>query len=114
MGSMIDFVNSITHSANATPVTVAGTFTPPGGATASGFGNWINPAVFELPEGAGLQRREASHFWEVTIAFVPSAPRGSVVVAPEFAGGPDKTWSVESTGPSPELGKLILILVEAT
>lgn len=111
---MIDFVNSITHSANATPVTVAATFTPPSGAPASGFGNWINPAVFELPEGAGLNRHEASHFFEVTIAFVPSAPRGSVVVAPEFAGGPDKTWRVESIEPSPALGKRVLILVETT
>lgn len=113
MGSMVDFVNSITHGAGATPVSVPITVTPPGDPAISTVGNWVDSRIFEVPEGAGFHRREGSHFLEVTLAAVPSAPRDTVVVAPEVAGGPNKNWSVESSERFAALGKRILILVEA-
>ena len=112
MDSMVDLVNSITHAAAATPVSVPIIFKTPSGSPIPTVGNWMDPRIFEAPDGAGFQRGEGSHFMSVLIADIPSAPRGSVVVAPEVSGGLDKTWSVERSEPIVALGTRILILVE--
>lgn len=115
MGSLVDLVNSITHgAAGITPVSVPITVTPDGGDPITAVGNWVDSRIFEVPEGAGFQRREGSHFMTVTIAAVPTTPRGTVVVAPEVVGGSNKTWRVESSEPAVALGTRILILVEDT
>ena len=113
MGSMVDLVNSITIGAGLLPLSVPYTFTLPGESIVTGkTGLWTDPLVVEMPEGAGFPRREESHLLTVLVSDMPSAPKGTVVVAAEVPEGSDKTWRVESSIPSKQLGKRILILLE--
>ncbi len=112
MGSMVDLVNSITFDAELLPGSVTATVTPVGGSAIVTSGVWMDPAIIEVPEGVPFGRAEEVKLLAVTLADVPSAPRLSVVVAPEVAGGSDKTWRVESGFRSVGSRSRVLLLLE--
>ena len=112
MASMVELVNSIVIGARLLPGSVEATVTPVGGDPVETEGLWVSPDIVEFPEGAEFQRRDGTRLLAVTAAAVPSAPRKTVVVAPETAEGDDKTWRVETQFDDAANGYRILMLVE--
>lgn len=57
---------------------------------------WINATTDSVPAGLDLQRAEHMKLMAISLLDVPTMPNRTVIVAPEFEGGPDKTWQVDS------------------
>ena len=58
-------------------------------------GIWLTPRTEEIPSGGGVQKTNARHVLALRRDEVPSVPRGTIIVAPEQAGGADQTWRVD-------------------
>jgi hypothetical protein len=58
-------------------------------------GIWMTPASSDLPPGSRLQARSPIRILVVATADVPTAPRGTTVVAAWQPGGDESTWVVE-------------------
>jgi len=73
------------------------TVTPPESGPVATQGVWdASPPVEERPYGTDLARREPRRILALPRTALPSSPpRGSVIEAPEAAGGPMKTWTVD-------------------
>lgn len=57
-------------------------------------GRW--PLEERHPFGTDLQRRDPRRVLGLPKADVPHLPKGTLVVAPEEAGGPTRTWMVDN------------------
>jgi len=57
---------------------------------------WLTPDA-TLPTGGELQRRSRRKIASLSRRDVPTVPRGTVIVAPEFLGGPLHTWREDGT-----------------
>lgn len=96
MGSLVDLVNEITYDSRLLPGGVRATVTPPNGSPISTSGVWIDPDLLEAPAGGEFRRREGDRILGVRRDHIPSAPRGTTVVAPLAEGELDQCWRVDS------------------
>lgn len=82
---------------------VSATVTPPGESAIDTTIIWLTSAMengsgmVDMPGAAEFHRIERMHVLEMRKDEVPTAPRGTQVVAPEIKGGEDQTRIVEST-----------------
>lgn len=60
-------------------------------------GIWVTPVTEAIPGNVEFSRREPIRIMAVPRALVPTVPRGTTIVAPEVAGGVNKTWRVDAT-----------------
>lgn len=51
-------------------------------------GIWVPTAAVDVPESADFRRREAQRVMAFRRDQVPTAPKGTIVLAPEVTGGP--------------------------
>lgn len=58
-------------------------------------GIWLPPVVDEVPFGHELARREPRRILALPRSDVDSAPRGTVIAAPESPGSVTVTWVVD-------------------
>ena len=75
---------------------VEGTVTPVGGDPVETTVVWLPVSMEDVPGGMPTRRREAIRMLGVSKADVPNLPRGSLVEAPEVAGGASRTWEVDA------------------
>jgi hypothetical protein len=83
-------VNMATHGVPVTVTRLAPDDTP-----IETTGIWMTPASSDVPPGSRLQARSPIRILVVSSADVPTAARGTTVVAPWQPGGDDATWVVE-------------------
>lgn len=57
-------------------------------------GIWLQPTTEDVPVG-DFTRREPRRVMALRRDEVPSVPRGTLIVAPEISGGPDKAWRAD-------------------
>ena len=76
-------------STHGIPVTV----TAPDEAPISTRGIWVTPVTDEF--GAGVTRAEAKRVIALRRDQVAQVPRGTLIEAPDMAGGVSRTWRVE-------------------
>lgn len=71
------------------------TVTPPSGPAVSSIrGIWLDPETEPVPPGE-LSQTNPKRIIVLSLADVPSVPRGTTIVCPEKDGDADKTWRVE-------------------
>lgn len=77
-------------------------------------GFWLSPLTDDQPVGTDFTRREPRRVLVVPRAAVPTAPRGTLVTAPELEGGASRTWRVDGFQQvaDPDHFRLIVALVE--
>ena len=56
---------------------------------------WLPPLIEDVPTGMTSSRREVINLMAFDRAQVPTAPRGTLIEAPELLGGEIKTWKVD-------------------
>lgn len=56
---------------------------------------WLGPDTEDVPVGTAFQRRESRRVVAIRRTDVASVPRGSILEAPEYAGGPVQRWRVD-------------------
>ncbi len=87
------------------------TITPPGGSPISTTGIWVTPQTIDVPVGAEARVAEAYKVLALRRDQVPSAPRGTTILAAEQAGGPSKTWKVDGVERADEPDVLRVVVV---
>lgn len=75
------------------PVTVTRPF--PDDTAIATRGIWLTTQTEDRPGGGSFSRREPFRVMALSRAAVPTAPRGTRIVAPENPGGEDATWQVD-------------------
>jgi hypothetical protein len=58
-------------------------------------GIWLAPFYQDDPTGSGFPRRESIRVFAVRKSAVPRLPIGTLIAAPELAGGDVVTWRVD-------------------
>ena len=58
-------------------------------------GIWLTPITEDVPGAVEFQRREPRGVMAIARATVSTVPRGTLILAPEQAGGPVKRWRVD-------------------
>jgi hypothetical protein len=58
---------------------------------------WVTSFADAMPGGQDFKRVERRRVLTLTRDDVPTAPKNTVIVAPERAGEDDRTWKVHST-----------------
>ena len=79
---------------------VVATVTPPAGAPVQARVFWLPPETVESPSGADVRVVETRRSMVLSRAEVPSAPRGTVILIPEFDGAAPSEWEVDSVDSS--------------
>lgn len=74
---------------------VEGTVTRPDDTPIPATVVWLPPLIEDVPTGMNSSRREVIRLMAFDRAQVPTAPRGTLIEAPELAGGEIKTWRVD-------------------
>ena len=95
MASLVDLVNSITFDAQALPLSVPATVTPPNSSAITTTGVWSVPTLPDTPAAAAFNRGEIRRVMALKRADVPTVPRGTLISAPEKPGGTASTWRVD-------------------
>ena len=80
-------------SAHGLPVTV--TRPAPDDAPISTSGIWVSPTTEDFTSGLDVQRRAPRRVLVLTKAAVPTVPKGTLILAPETAGGRTRAWRVD-------------------
>lgn len=57
---------------------------------------WLLPSTEDHPHGVDIRRAEAKRILCLSKEDVPDVPRGLLVTVPEFDGGDDLVWMVDS------------------
>jgi hypothetical protein len=69
--------------------------TLPGAAAVETTGIWLTPVTEDFPSSGDFARREPRRVMALSRAELPSVPKGTVIVAPEFEGGDEQYWRVD-------------------
>lgn len=105
---MSDLRPSLTEALDAFGVDA--TVTPPGGEAMTTRAIWLSPLEDDQPVGLDFKRREPRRVLAVPRSDVASAPRGTIITAPEALGGVTKTWRVDGLVQAVDPGHLRLIV----
>lgn len=73
------------------------TVTPPGGDPIETRGIWVTPLTEQVPVGLDFTRAERRRVIALKKADVPSAPRATVILAPESGSDTAVAWRVDGT-----------------
>lgn len=58
-------------------------------------GIWMTPSPAGVPIGSSFSRTDRDRVMVFSKAEVPTIPKGSKVIAPQFDGGDDEAWRVD-------------------
>ena len=91
LGSLRTLAFGLNLSAHGVPATL----TPPNQPAVTTRVIWATPETQLEPPGAQFGRREPIRIAVISRSDVPSVPRGTLILAPESAGGSDQLWRVD-------------------
>ena len=93
LGALRALVSDVNFSAHGVPATVTRPF--PDDTPIETIGIWLTPITEDVPLGVDFQKREARHVFALQRSTVPTVPRGTIILAPEWSHGTALRWRVD-------------------
>lgn len=93
LGPLRALVRDLNFAAHGFPITVTRPY--PDDEEIETRGIWVLPLTVDTPGGIEFTRRDPQRVLALRKDEVPTVPRGTVVLAPEYSGGEDRRWRVE-------------------
>jgi len=94
-GALRTLVRDLNFAAHGVPITVSRPALDETPIATSGI--WVMPQTEGIPGGTELQRRDPIRVMAISRDAVSSVPRGTLILAPERAGGLERRWRVDGT-----------------